>query len=144
MHGLPVSNEVPVTHLKRVTRDADDPLDVVEPRIDRIGEDNHIPAPRRMEGGQLASASGDAGPVDELVDEEKVTLEQGVLHAAARDLERLHPKGAETTKSASETTIDVRPMHEERNLASGASAVREVKGVAPVCVRKYPSLSIPV
>src|SRR5882757_1517006 len=92
---LPVSDQRAIAHLKRVTGDSDDPLHIIEPWIDGIREYDHIAAPRGMNGGQLTADSEDTGAVDQLVDEEEVTLDQGVLHAPARDLERLNAKGAD-------------------------------------------------
>ena len=85
-----------------------------------------------MNGGQLAANSGDTGAIDKLVDEQKVTLEQGVLHAAARDLECLHAKGADDDEERQRDNDDLGPVREKGKLASSPPAVRGTEGVRPV------------
>src|SRR5882757_8491197 len=121
---LPVPDQRAVTHLERVTGDSDDSLHIIEPRIYRVGEYDHIAAPRGVDGRELAADSGDTSAVDQLVDEQEVTLEQGVLHAAARDLECLHAKRADDDEERQRDNDDLGPVREKGKFASSPPAVR--------------------
>src|SRR5690606_39299451 len=56
--------------------------------------------PRLVEGGQPDPGAGDLGAVDGLVDQQEVSDEQGVLHAAGRDAERLDEEGPDEQEQA--------------------------------------------
>src|SRR5256714_6386138 len=142
-YRLTVSDQCCVTHLKRVARNSDDALDVIEPRIDRVREDDHVPVPGSVEGGQLHTAAGNPGAVDQLVDQEKVALEQRVLHAAAGDLERLHAEGADDDEESERHDDDPGPVGKERELAAASSPVGKLKGVRPFVFGYIHDRSIP-
>ena len=131
-HWLPVSDQCRVTHLERVARDPHDALDVIEPRVDGVREDDDVSVTRRVQGGQLSSAAGNPGAVNELVDQKKVALEQRVLHAAAGDLERLYPECTDNDEQSERYDDDPCPVGKERELAAASSPVGELKGVSPL------------
>src|SRR2546423_10501361 len=93
--SLAVSDEQTAAHFHGVAGDSGDPLDVIARRIERIDEYDYVAVARLMDSRQLRSESGDARSIYELVDEEKISLEQCVLHASAGDLERLEAESAD-------------------------------------------------
>src|SRR2546423_9641914 len=60
LHGAAVSDPRRVVHRQRVARDAYYAFYVIESRVDRISENDHVTAPRGMNGGQFTAAAGNA------------------------------------------------------------------------------------
>ena len=76
-----------------------------------------------MESGKLSSAAWNSRPVHQLVDQQEITLEQSVLHAAAGDLERLDTKGADDDEQGERDDDDLRPVRQKGKPATGTSSV---------------------
>jgi len=129
VHRAAVSDQNRVPHLHRVAGRSHYPLHIVQARINGIGEDDHISIPRSVKRGKLPAAARNSRAVYELVDEEKIALEQRVLHAPARDLERLDAKGADDHEERERDDDDLCPVHKEAELAVCAPFVGELKRV---------------
>src|SRR5262252_1818595 len=89
---LVVHVQLTVSHLQRVAGNADEPLHEVLAWIERPLENDHVAALRMTDRRKVLAGKRDLRPVHHLVDEKEVAYEQRLLHAAARDLERLDEK----------------------------------------------------
>jgi hypothetical protein len=78
-----------------ITGQADDALDVVERRIDRIAENHDIAALRRVHVDDLLVDHGEPDAVRKLVHQDEVADKQRRQHGARGNLERLDEKRAQ-------------------------------------------------
>ncbi len=95
-HRLIVDEQTAVTAVAHgVTRQTDDPLDVVDAGFVGIAEDHHVAALRITDFDHLGVHHRQADAVGELVDQDEVTDLQRRNHRTGRDLEGFDEKRAQ-------------------------------------------------
>ena len=109
----PVSTQLALVHLERVSGLSDEALHEVLRRILRKLEDDDIAIVRLSQLRQAAVRERDLGAICQLVDEQEIPDEQRALHAPARDLEGLDKEGAEEEEQQHRDRQNLCPLPEE-------------------------------
>ena len=113
-------------HLDDVARQADDALDVVGARVERVLEDDDVAALRLASSRILVFVNGIAEPVGELRDEDVVADLQRRDHRARRDLEGLDDERAQQERDGDRDADRLRVLAHRRLAREGQVLVHRV------------------
>src|SRR6185312_2416693 len=112
-HWRAISDQCSVAHLECVPGHTDAPLDEILRRVLRELEYDHVADLRIAQPREALVRERNVGAVDQLVDEQKVADLEGVLHAAARNLECFDEEGPDDGEHQDRDDEDLQPVDEE-------------------------------
>ena len=124
-----IHRQHPILHSHGIARDTHDTLDIVRPGIRRRPEQNDVAALRMLERGQSVSRERHFGAISELVDQQKITDEQRLFHAARRNPDPFNEERAQHEEQREGDHERLRPVPDHPPPES--AAIRAMQGDLP-------------